>query len=252
MEKKRHRAPVTKQASALPKKPALGIVQLSDTQKDQFFTALLKKDTKTITFYLQKYPELANVRISYFKPSLYKSNLPLLLYVLYLGYYKEKEGIKIFLDAGSNVNEQDVDGNNALSYAMLISAPLSHLHYALFNLFIERDADLNAQNTNGETPLIIAAQLGLANVVERMISHSLNKINTSEAERKSSYLGLLPADLRQNILPYFLNPNIKDKQGKTALNYAILGLENAITENQQLAVQNYAKIIEVLEPIIAK
>ena len=90
--------------------------------------------------------------------------------------------IEKLIKAGADINHQDEDGRQALHYAAA-----NNLVYTKF--LLEKNADINAQTREKETPLIVATRYNRKGIVKYM-------------------LGYTP-DL-----------NITDKQGKTALNYA--------------------------------
>jgi hypothetical protein len=241
--------PKTKPAPALPKKQ-IPDPQLSDVEKAQFFNALASGDPAMVKSYLQKHPGLANVRMSYFQPKT-GSQTPLIFTVTEPRFY-DLGILKMFLDAGANINEQDDYGDNPLSYALRTNGSFGAFgHQLLFNFLIDNGADLNARNNEGKTPLIIAAELGLSEVVEHMISsRNLDITQITAEQNKSSYFKLLPTDLRKMVSTKSLNPNIKDNQGKTALDYAI-AREKVAPRNLSIS-SRYRKIIKLLKSITAE
>lgn len=240
-------------------KPAATIPQLADAQKKEFIEALNAENLGTLQSYLSRYPQLSNVTIAYFFPYTQASynyagrDLPIMLYAIYLN--KSAAVIKAFLDAGANVNSYDpLYSEQALTYAMFertkAATPPNWL-YSVAKLLIERGANLNYQDTKKRTPLIWAAEAGLVDIVELMVAQH-NLPHPPQEQLRSSYLGLLPAELKRELSPYLLNASIKDQYGKNALNYAIEKLEAQLSPkgiyNPELA-KKYEKIIDLLAPI---
>lgn len=241
-------------------KPAATIPQLADAQKKEFIEALNTENLGTLQSYLSRYPQLSNVTIAYFFPYTQASynyagrDLPIMLYAIYQN--KSANEIKTFLDAGANVNSYDpLYGEQALTYAIFqrskAATPQNWLN-PVAKLLIERGADLNYQDAKKRTPLIWAAEAGLADIVELMVTSAHYLLHSSSEQLRSSYLALLPPEVRKESSLRLLNASIKDQYGKNALNYAIEKLEAQLSPkgiyNPELA-KKYEKIIDLLAPI---
>lgn len=263
MQKPSQLTPATKPAAAIP--------QLTDKQKIEFLTALKLGKLPTIRSYLSHYPGLINATMKDFLahnqfklntfnfPMIDSHNfdLPLLHYVLMINRTENtppnKEIIELLLKAGANVNTKNKSGNDALSYALYFTDDVPVL-----TLLINKTDNINSQNNEGMTPLMIAALLGRENAVQLLIS-AYPKINLnalSQEERKTSYLGLLPSELREMVSNslYAINPNLRDNNERTALDYAteMRGQSAKYRDREQASetkYQLYQRIINLLTPI---
>jgi len=162
---------------------------------------------------------------------------------------------KALLNRGADVNIQDTDGRTALMEA------LGNSHIAVAQLLLEKGAntddkalflavwmgyksivdamlksgiDVNIRNTDGMTPLMIAAEKGHTDVVESL----LNKGADVNARSKNRYIpgetALMNAAEKghtatvQVLLANGADANARDKEGRSPLMEAVKGRENTV------------------------
>lgn len=131
------------------------------------------------------------------------------------------EVIEIFIKEGANVNSKDDKGNTVLGGAVTFNK-----NPAVIETLIKHGADVNAKNVFGLTILMSAALNNNPEIIEILIKHGANNINFKD---NHGYTALMEAAInRYNsnpevidvLLKHGANIKIKNKQGKTALDYA--------------------------------
>ncbi len=86
----------------------------------------------------------------------------------------EIESIKAMLDAGADINQVDVDKNNALNLAIL------NTHYDLANFLLERGADPNIANKDGRAALFAAVDMKDAEYSPRPAHKERDKMSSMD------------------------------------------------------------------------
>jgi ankyrin repeat protein len=90
--------------------------------------------------------------------------------------------LNILLSEGADVDTVDHDGNTPLMIASQIGNP------RMLTIILAHEPDVNAKNNNGETALMVAAKNGQLHVAKRLIENGADKYMRSDA-------GLTPAEL---------------------------------------------------------
>ncbi len=110
------------------------------------------------------------------------------------------------------------------------------------------------------TPLIEAALAGEPEILKLLLD-GIRGISPllQESGQKQTYLSLLPKDLIKETAQYInrADPNFKDKDGNTALSWAIQVLEMILKHadsynNVDQLIKRYEEVINILEPITKK
>ena len=202
--------------------------------KRDIFTETIRGDIQAVMNYLAEDPNLINQ---------YRGNFSLLHWAAYKGYY---DLAKILIEKGA-----DVEGHK--NYASPLFWAVRYNRPALAKLLIESGADINAKNTNGQSVLFSSARVEItkfllengadAGVIDKTGNTPLHIIGT-----KNMHIEAIRTIIDFNELPNFpqsekvneeaineqlgvvklliehgANPNLKNKAGKTALDFAIEG-----------------------------
>ena len=72
--------------------------------------------------------------------------------------------IKLLLEKGANINDQDKYG-----YTVLIWACIMNNNIEAIKLLIEKGADINIQDKNGYTPLMYACKYNHTEIIELLL-----------------------------------------------------------------------------------
>lgn len=95
--------------------------------------------------------------------------------------------INVLLSDGVNIDTVDQEGNTPLMVAAQIGNP------RIVDIILSHKADVNKQNNMGETALMIAAKTGQLEIVEKLVSHNANiltrNINGNTAVTLASKFG---------------------------------------------------------------
>tara|TARA_Y100000996_G_C22477573_1_gene624817 strand:- start:42 stop:1052 length:1011 start_codon:yes stop_codon:yes gene_type:complete len=146
--------------------------------------------------------------------------------------YNPMKSLKVLLNYHADVNKTDMHKNTLLHYTVGKSGDrlsmnqfdFNFIRVHVVNLLIEYNADVNAQNNKGETPLMLCDKY--SDVCKLLIQYKAN-INLKNNEGRNALF---------NIIRYFHTPNydickflvenksdlhIKDKEGKNIFSYLV-------------------------------
>jgi len=104
------------------------------------------------------------------------------------------EQIKLLLQYGINVNQQDELGNTALYYAVEMEEAY------LVHLLVNKHADIHIKNNEGRSPFDLANKLGNQKVLIAL-NHPSANIEKPESKKPSKY----EESIRQYLTPYITN-----------------------------------------------
>lgn len=178
----------------------------------------------------------------------------------------EQKRVKELIEQGANVN-QELNINTGYSYTdywypLFFAVALGD--EALIRQLIEHGAHVDIQlNRGADTPLIWAARHGKVNVVRFLTQGVIvneQQLKEMSEPKQESYLSLLPEELKKMTfanLRVKANPNIRNKEGKTALDEARVQLAAVVDPqyplvNADQVIRDYEEIINILEPITAQ
>jgi ankyrin repeat protein len=133
--------------------------------------------------------------------------------------YYNKGIVALLLEKGADPNIKNADGNTSFHCATQKGI------FANVRLFIEMGADVNAEDKNGKTCLHYAAKRGNLQCVELLVD-SRAEIDAKDNEGWTPLFHALQRGL-EGVANYLLgkgaNPNLADKEGNTILHIAIKG-----------------------------
>jgi L-ascorbate metabolism protein UlaG (beta-lactamase superfamily) len=141
--------------------------------------------------------------------------------LLHVGIYsKNPELVNYLIDEGVDINKRTTDGKGRtpLYLAIDVGAP------DIAKILAERGADVNIADDNGITPVLYAVMVGEKDIADVLIKHNAN-INSSAKNTSRSPLHEAAARGYSAIVDQLLkngaDMNVKDKNGHTALSYAL-------------------------------
>jgi ankyrin repeat protein len=129
------------------------------------------------------------------------------------------EGVKSLLDHGAKVNPKDQrQGDTALMWAV------AKKHADVARVLIEHEANVNARTQNGFTPLLFAAQQGDEDSAQMLLAAGAD-VNVATPDGDTPLL-IASASGHEAfslfLLEHGANPNSVDRNGISALHYAVL------------------------------
>ena len=82
---------------------------------------------------------------------------------------EKRDRAAVLIERGADVNAKNEDGNTALLLACGYGIHRDEARTEMVELLIEKGADIEAKDRNGRTPLMIACQQGYTNVAKLLI-----------------------------------------------------------------------------------
>jgi hypothetical protein len=144
--------------------------------------------------------------------------------------------VQELLDSGADINFQNIDGNTALMMASAWG------YTEMGRLLLEKGADYNIRDNDGSTPLMIAAYEGDTEMVQLLLDKradpNIRDNDGSTPLMIAAYKG--DTEMVQLLLDKGADPTIMDYDGHTAFSAAV--------ENQNRVYSPSADIVELLEP----
>lgn len=194
---------------------------------------------------------------------------------------QDRQNIKSLLEQGADVN---LIFDSYLGKQTPLQMAVAAGDLPLIQLLIEHGANIDAQNVNGWTPLMMASERSNVDAVRLLIEgFSLPRFLQQRSEAlqqqleqikklgESTYFSLLPPELKQVTFEYLkavkaqANPNKKNNKGETALDIARKKLANVKQLKEMIAnstvkaysggkepdqlIADYQEIIKILEQV---
>lgn len=140
-----------------------------------------------------------------------------------------------------NVDERNEDGKTTLMLA------IENSFNDIENLIKALNYDINAKDNAGNTPLMIASYFEKPQIVELLLKNGANANEKNNMGRtalmetftRNSFTGERTLFICKLLLPYILDINVKDAEGKTALMWAT---ESCVESTAKLLLENGADI----------
>ncbi|RFN48856.1 ankyrin repeat protein [Fusarium flagelliforme] len=132
---------------------------------------------------------------------------------------KAEDWIDCLLRKGANVNATDIRGRTPLHHA------IGNLRTGAFKSLLDRGASIKAASVDGMTALHYASMTHSTYMVETLLSHPRQAADQFFKDRYGrAPIHLAASNGFYNIIGYFSDSiEVKDGQGKTALDLAVLG-----------------------------
>lgn len=134
-------------------------------------------------------------------------------------YLGKVETVNLLLVHGANVNAKDTDGDTPVAYAV------SGKNVDVISALSDKGADVNSKAELDRTPLMAAAGDGDLNIVNCLIDHGalLNIIDAHGTTALMFAAGFKQPRAVRALLRRGANPQLKDRRGRTYLDYAKRG-----------------------------
>ena len=154
----------------------------------------------------------------------------------YAIFFKNLYAIDLLLNANSNLNIVDENGNNSLHLAIYSK------NYDIVKKIVSRDVNINARTAIGETPLHLACNFELENIINLLIENGAD-IDAQDYNNEITALMYAITINNKNIAKLLIakgaNPNIQDFMGNSAAHYSIIE-------------ENYELLLDMLKSTLGK
>jgi len=132
--------------------------------------------------------------------------------------YKQSAAALLLVSSNAQVNVTDKLGNTVVTFA-------ANGLRELIPVFVQKGADPNARNREGETALMLALQQGDYLTCEQLLREKADPNLVDGEGRSATHLAVLKPDIRilELLLDSGADPDMKDNRQLTALDYAVGG-----------------------------
>ena len=144
--------------------------------------------------------------------------------------------MKILIDSGANVNEENIYGITPLHYALIrTSMGRRQGRIGVVSFLVNHGANVNSKTITGRTPLMEASNIGDTDATKFLVANGA-QIDLSD-KYGSTALGLATSRLYYDIVSYLVahnvNIDIHDEQGRTPLMQAIAASSLFTIQNEK-------------------
>jgi ankyrin repeat protein len=134
----------------------------------------------------------------------------------------DKELVRLLLDRRADVNMRSIDSFTPFAYA------LRHTDTEIAQTLLERGADVNATDDSGGTPLSWAVFYERTPLVEALLARGVDPNTTNKVG--GTPLMIAAAELVNLLLKSGAKTDLKDKQGRTARQFALDSYHTEVAE----------------------
>jgi ankyrin repeat protein/outer membrane lipoprotein-sorting protein len=121
--------------------------------------------------------------------------------------------VKLLLDRGADMG--DMDGHTLLLLA-IYGSDYNKPNGDVVKLLLERGAHVNVTDEHGETPLLLAAKYGNAEIIESLIAHGAD-VNARDKDGWTPLMWVCHGDMARILLGHGGRVNVHDNIGQTPL-----------------------------------
>ena len=151
--------------------------------------------------------------------------------------------IRAMLAQGVDPNVRIIEG-----YITALHSAVEHNQLDVIQVLIENGADINAETSNGTTPLIAAARAGNENVIKLLHSYKVALDHRTQSGNTALGLAAYSVPIRPNIVRLLMelgaNPNISDNSGRTPLHWVA---QDANVEMVSLLISNPKTLLSEID-----
>jgi ankyrin repeat protein len=145
------------------------------------------------------------------------------------------KNIELLIEKGADINSKNMDGETVLMNA------IQNGNTELVELLIKNGAEINGKSKDGETALMYAAQNGNTELVARLIKNGA-EINGKSKDGETALMFAIfenHTEIVELLIENGANINAQDKKGDTAL---LLAVQSGHEKVVELLIKNGAKI----------
>lgn len=229
------KTPTTKKSSATDETTA-AILKINDIRVVTLYSAIDSDNLENLENLLKSGMADPNAVLHYPDGTL---DLPLPHAIL----AQKHAAARILVKHGAHVNESRGKGHTPLHYACDHKGDAQE-ETAMVVFLLEHGANPNSAEKSGITPLILASRTGLVGAIDPLLRHGakLDAMNMDKVTALDNACFMGHAVIAAKLLAAGANPNIPDKDGHTALTFAVDGANPIPTLEALLNAKESSKL----------